>query len=189
MVLPAVYLIVFFAPYFLLTSLGDSLGKFSLDTVFETASTSQQDLQAAHYEGNSFDIGAFDPTFQGAMSKFLPATNAGLFRPYLWESNNIAMLISGLENLFLIWLTCMVLFKTKLIFFIRFLFRDPVVMFCLLFAISFGFMIGLTTSNFGAMVRFKIPLIPFFVAGLYIIAHLNKKRLVDKRWKFRSNNS
>jgi hypothetical protein len=30
-------------------------------------------------------------------------------------------------------------------------------------------MIGLTTSNFGALVRFKIPIIPFFVSTLFII--------------------
>jgi intracellular septation protein A len=47
----------------------------------------------------------------------------------------------------------------------------------MLFALLLGFMIGISTPNFGALVRFKIPFVPFLVAGLYIIDHLNRKRL------------
>jgi uncharacterized integral membrane protein len=162
--------------------LGDSLGKFSLDQALQTASISQKDMTSAHYDGNSFDIGNFEPTIQGVLSKFFPASNAGLFRPYIWEAKNSVMLISGAENLFLLLLACFALYKTRVVYFITYLFRYPLVMFCLLFAVSFAFMIGLTTSNFGAMVRFKIPLLPFFVSGLYIVFHLNKKRLEAKRW-------
>lgn len=185
MVLPAAYGIVILGPYLLLNSLGDRLGKFSLDKAFETASVSQKDLTSDHYEGNSFDIGNFEPTFQGVMSKFLPATNAGLFRPYIWESKNVVMLISGAENLFLILLVCFAFYKTRVVFFITYLFRYPLVMFCLLFTVCFAFMIGLSTSNFGALVRFKIPLLPFFVSGLYIVIYLNKKRIEAKKAIFR----
>jgi len=181
MVLPMAYFTVIFGSYIILNSLGDRLGKFSLDQAFITASVSQRDLKSDYYEGNSFDIGNFEPSFRGAISKFLPATNAGLFRPYIWESNNVVMLISGAENLFLIVLTFIALLKTRIIFFITYLFRYPLVMFCLLFAICFAFMIGLSTSNFGALVRFKIPLLPFFVSGLYIVIHLNKNRKALKK--------
>ena len=32
-------------------------------------------------------------------------------------------------------------------------------------------MVGLTTANFGALVRYKIPLIPFFFTSLIIIVN------------------
>ena len=51
------------------------------------------------------------------------------------------------------------------------------VLVCILFALLFGFTIGISTPNFGALVRFKIPLVPFYVVGLYVIDLLNRQRL------------
>ena len=45
----------------------------------------------------------------------------------------------------------------------------PVLWFCVTFAVLFAFMIGVTTPNFGAMVRFKIPLLPFFAVFLIVV--------------------
>jgi hypothetical protein len=33
----------------------------------------------------------------------------------------------------------------------------------------FGFSVGFTAYNFGALVRFKIPVLPFYVMLLYLI--------------------
>jgi len=52
---------------------------------------------------------------------------------------------------------------------------------CVAFTVFFGFSVGITTPNFGALVRFKIPLVPFMVSGLYIITFLNHQRLLAKR--------
>jgi hypothetical protein len=41
-----------------------------------------------------------------------------------------------------------------------------------LFSITFAFSVGLTTSNFGALVRYKIPSIPFFLSSLIILYNL-----------------
>jgi len=185
MLLPVTYVLVIFGSIFLLESLGSMLGKFSLDEALETAVVSQKDLKSDHYQGNSFDIGEFEPTVAGVLSKMLPAVNAGMFRPYIWEANNAAMLGSGLENLFLMVLSMLILIRTRVVYFIAYSFSDPLVMFCLLFSICFAFVIGLTTSNFGALVRFKIPLLPFFVSGLFIVDHLNKERLARKKFGLR----
>jgi hypothetical protein len=44
-------------------------------------------------------------------------------------------------------------------------------MFCFSFAIFFAFSVGLTTSNFGSLVRYKIPATPFFMAALFIVRY------------------
>ena len=129
----------------------------------------QNDLKRDYYEGNSFDIGDFDPTIGGALSKFPKATLAGLFRPYLWDSRNVVMLLSGAENLFIMGLTLFVLFKLKFKRMGRFIMSNPVILYSLVFSILFAFMIGLTSPNFGALVRFKIPLIPLYMACLMIL--------------------
>ncbi len=48
-----------------------------------------------------------------------------------------------------------------------------------MFSIFLAFAIGISTSNFGSLVRYKIPAMPFYVASLFIINHYNKLR--DKR--------
>jgi len=52
--------------------------------------------------------------------------------------------------------------------------KHEILFFCITFAVLFAFMIGLTTPNFGALVRFKIPLIPFFAAWLVIMRNHKK---------------
>jgi hypothetical protein len=50
----------------------------------------------------------------------------------------------------------------------------PLLLMAWTFAILFAFVVGVTTPNFGALVRFKIPLVPFFTGTLFIIQFLVK---------------
>ncbi len=169
LIVPIVYVVILAGSYFGLTALGESLGKFSVDNALKTAAVNQFDLKQEYYEGNSFDIGDFDPTVTGALSKFVPATLAGLFRPYLWDCKNVVMLLSGLENFFVLLLTIVVLMKMRWRMISKFVIHHPLLLYCLVFSILFSFMIGLTSPNFGALVRFRLPLIPLYMACLMII--------------------
>jgi hypothetical protein len=175
---PIAIVSVSFLSYFVLTQLGDNMSKFSIDNALETAAITNYDLKQDYYGGSSFNIGDFDGTAPGMLKLFFPAMNAGLFRPYLWESKSLVLFIAGLENLFLLGFTLYILYKTKIIGAFRIIFKNPLLLFCALFSILFAFMIGLTTSNFGALVRFKIPILPFFVTTLFIIDYLMKKKKV-----------
>ena len=42
------------------------------------------------------------------------------------------------------------------------------------FSISFAFAVGVSTFNFGTLVRYKIPLLPFFLVALVLIRHHSK---------------
>ncbi|MFT6747105.1 MAG: hypothetical protein ACJAZ2_001453, partial [Glaciecola sp.] len=77
---------------------GDDFGKYSADRLLEEAAVQQQDLKRAIYGANSFDIGNFEPTISGVLSKSHLAINAALFRPYIWEVGSPTMLLSGVEN-------------------------------------------------------------------------------------------
>lgn len=171
---PIVLIFVVGASYFLLNKLGDNMSKFSLDNALQTAAATNYDLKQSYYKGSSFNIGDFDGTIEGMIGLFFPAVNAGLFRPYLWESNSVVLLLAGLENFLLLIFVVYILYKTKIIGAVKIIIGDPILLFCIMFSILFAFMIGLTTSNFGALVRFKIPLIPFFVAALFIIYDKHK---------------
>ena len=151
------------------------MSKFSLENALETAAITNYDLKQDYYGGSSFDIGDFDGSVDRMLQLFFPAMNAGLYRPYLWESRSLVLFIAGLENLFLMIFTIYVLYKTKVIGSIRIISKSPLLLFCVLFSVLFAFMIGLTTSNFGALVRFKIPILPFFVSALFILNYQMKQ--------------
>lgn len=157
------------AGYFMLRMMSTFLGDFSLENVLDKALVTQQDLKNERYQGNSFDIGEFDTTISGTLAKMPAAINAALFRPYLWESNNVAMLLSGIENFLLLSFSIYLLIKLRVYNLFRLMFRHRILFFTVYFSLFFSFSVGLTTSNFGALVRYKIPAIPFYVISLIII--------------------
>lgn len=178
---PLVILAVSGVSYFVLSNLSSGMDKFAIDKALETAAITNNDLKQDYYGGSSFDIGNFDGTVGDAVRLFLPAANAGLFRPYFFEGRNPVVIIAGLENAFLLLFTIYIIYKAKLKDLLQIITRNPILLFCIIYSILFAFMIGLTTSNFGALVRFKIPLIPFYVSALYFIYYLvmsREKKLV-----------
>ncbi|MEY3397946.1 MAG: hypothetical protein RL220_540, partial [Bacteroidota bacterium] len=180
MAVPLIYTFIISASVLMLNLLGDKLGRFNLQNMFETAAITQKDLKQDYYDGNSFDIGEFEPTPSGVLSKFPPATIAGLYRPFILESQNVAMMLSGLENLFILGLTLYVLVMLRPGAVFRFISDSPIMLYSLIFSILFAFMIGLTTSNFGALVRFKIPLIPLYM-GTFMVLYSQIGRPVLRR--------
>ncbi|HXP48429.1 MAG TPA: hypothetical protein VN922_00660, partial [Bacteroidia bacterium] len=73
----------------------------------------------------------------------------------------------------LLYLTFLTLVRVRLRIFKR-LFKEPLLFFAFSYSVFFAFAVGLTTSNFGALVRFKIAYLPFFTACLYILSWKEK---------------
>jgi hypothetical protein len=160
---------------FIMSQLGSSLDKYSsVDKALETAVVTQKDLKRVEYKGASFDIGDFDPSLAGIASKIPAAINAGLFRPFIWEARNPVMIISGIENLIFLGLTIRLFFTLGLFGFFKRIGEYPLLIFSLVFALFFAFSVGLTTSNFGSLVRYKIPCEPFYLGMLYALFYLKK---------------
>jgi hypothetical protein len=53
--------------------------------------------------------------------------------------------------------------------------RDPILIFTLLYTIMFAFGIGLATANFGALVRYRIPGLPFLMLSLFVLDYYLKE--------------
>ncbi|MBA2613913.1 MAG: hypothetical protein H0U95_18265 [Bacteroidetes bacterium] len=159
---------------------GQYLGEYSLDYILLKAVKTQQDLIRVEYGGNSYNIGIFEPTLTGIISKLPAALNMAFFRPYIWDTRNAVMLLSGLENLFMLGFSLYILIKVKFSTLIKSLFSNPLLIFSFLFALFFAFSIGLTTANYGALVRLKIPCIPFYLCSLFILYYLNKASFKNK---------
>jgi hypothetical protein len=53
-------------------------------------------------------------------------------------------------------------------------------MYCFLFAVVFGLFVGASTLNFGTLVRYKIPCLPFYAISLFLIYEKVKERAAKK---------
>ncbi len=173
---PFMFTLAIAGGYLLLMNLSSLLGSYSVDKVLEKAVVTYKDLKADYYAGNSFDIGEFDATIPSMMAKSPAAINAALFRPYLFEANNIVMLLSALEGTLFLLLTLRVLIRLRVIGIFPIIFKNHLLSFSLIFSLFFAFSVGISTSNFGSLVRYRIPVLPFFVACLFIMDYYYKNR-------------
>ena len=181
LIAPAIMVIGIGLSTFLISSFSSSLGDYgTVDKAINKAVVTKNDLTREAYGQNSFDIGELDGSVGSLLSKFPVAIVAGLFRPFLWDVSNPIMLISALENTFMILLTLRVLMLLGPGMFLR-IFSNPVLIFCFVFSIFFAFALGITTANFGALVRYKIPAIPFFLSMLYILEYQAKQSRLTAR--------
>ena len=164
-----------FVSLIFISSLGDSFGKYSVDNITEVAKVTQQDLSRSEQYGKGmYEI----PEIDGSIGSFLKAAPIGItaawFRPFIFEASSVVMLVSAIENLIVLYLFIMLFVKIKTSQIFKIILSQPVVMFSLIFALIFGFAVGITTPNFGAMVRYKIPLVPFLMSAFFIIRYYYK---------------
>lgn len=154
--------------------MGSELGKYKLDTLVDVAVITQDDLSRDTYGPNSFDIGELDGTATSMLSKAPVAITASLFRPFIWEVRNPVMFLSAIENTIVLVLAIMLFIRIRPHVILRIIVSQPIILFSLLYSLILAFSIGLSTANFGALVRYKIPLIPFFLSSILIIQYFYK---------------
>lgn len=159
-----------------LSSISENFGQYSsIDKIVDKAIVTQKDLKMEYNKGNTFDIGEFDGSAGSIGRKFPLATFAGLFFPQLWQVKNPVMLLAAIENTYLLILTIIVLFRVGPLQIYNQVKKEPLLIFSLIFSVFFAFSVGLTTSNFGALVRYKIPAVPFFLSAILILYQRNKQ--------------
>ncbi|MFY0651314.1 MAG: hypothetical protein JXQ96_04740 [Cyclobacteriaceae bacterium] len=150
--------------------------RYSVDNVLYTAEqtakwnyfVSQRDA------GSGYTLGDYDFTTSGLVRKFVPAVVTAFFRPFLWEVRNPVMLLSALENMIIAWLFLSIALKVGNW---QLLSTEPIIVLCLVFSLFFGFAIGVTTYNFGSLMRYKIPMLPFLIMGLLLLKNGRKTSL------------
>ncbi|MBW6481626.1 MAG: hypothetical protein K0B10_01065 [Vicingaceae bacterium] len=99
-----------------------------------------------------------------------------LFKPFLFSSKNPLLLVSGIENFFILVLILLaILFRKKQ-------FNSNLVVFGFTSALLIFVFVGLTTPVMGALVRYKIPGLLFLMVGLLCLLD-NEKLLTLLRAK------
>lgn len=156
--------------YFLSIVLTEELGKYSLENIaFTSAETSGWTGYASGDEGASYSLGTFDQSIGSMLSKMPIAIVTTFFRPFPWETGKFIVLLSSLEALLFLWITLKVIIDVGIRQTWKTISADPTIQFCLIFALIFGFAVGISTANFGALSRYRIPALPFYLMGLSLI--------------------
>lgn len=162
------------------------LGKYAVDEVLESASRTSADIGALN-AGSSYSM-EVDLSSPGGLIAAIPAgINATLFRPYPWEYLKVFILFASVESMFFLYFTIRFIRNLGIKNTIKIIRQNPTLQFTLFFTLLFAFMVGISSSNFGTLVRYKIPILPFyalFLGILYSHSSLYKpKQLVTKRVK------
>ncbi len=168
-----------FVVFFIVASVGiyfytaSASSTYNPSTVIETAQQKRQDLVQDYYyqgrESSRYDIGDFDPSVLGLLSKFPIATWVGIYGPHPWQAHNAVAAISSLESTLLLLFTFWIFFTAGPAYFFRKVFQSPFLFSLFFFSIFFFFITGLVSGNFGNLVRYRIPALPFFVSILVIV--------------------
>lgn len=132
--------------------------------------------------GSGYSLGNIDYTPIGLLKIFPKAVNVSLFRPYIWEAKKPILIPAAIEGLVSLFFTIRLIYKAGFIRFFKLILTNPEVQFCMVFSLIFAFAVGFTSYNFGALVRYKIPLMPFYYIALFILQ--TKKKFLKMKYQF-----
>lgn len=127
-----------------------------------------------------FGLGELDPSLGSLIAKSPAVIFTCLFRPFVWESGKIIILMTSLESLAVLLSTLYIMVLTGPIRFFKLIFTTPHLLFCFIITMLFALVIGFTTFNFGTMIRYKIIFLPFYyflLVNLYSMQMINRKRI------------
>lgn len=173
---PALLIGALVASYLLVNTLGSSVESYKIDSLQQKA----EGFRSWHTTqgGSTYSIGSDENMdfSAGSIAKQAPvALITCLYGPFIWQVRNPVMLLSALESMFLLYLTLKLIFNKRIYAIFKVLLADHWIVFCVPFVFILAIAIGLTSFNYGALVRYRIPVLPFL--GLLIIIinyHLNK---------------
>jgi len=169
--------LIFFIPaalalgFYLVESLsgfGDASSKFASENLLSTVQGMQSSFESVSGDGSSFSLGNIDGSIEGLLWLFPAGIGTSLFRPFIWEVNSPLMLFSAIESLLFLVITIKVFVRIGVWKTIRIIFENPLILSCCVFAMLFAGFVGITTFNFGALARYKVPCLPFYLAFLFM---------------------
>jgi hypothetical protein len=149
----------------------DAMIGLTSDVILDNIASSKN----SYADRGTISLGELDPNSPISVLKLFPfAIFTCFFRPFLWESGNILGLVNALESCALFLMFLLVLYKYRLKFFSS-IYRNNYLFAMCIFALLFGGVVTLPTGNFGTLVRYKAPCMPFFAfLLLYLYSNRNK---------------
>ena len=162
--------------FFAVTRLTAGDKRFDLSKIGELSKVNTEYLYRVSQaqNGSGYTLGKLDGSILSIVKLSPQAVITTLFRPFLWEAHNPIMLLSALEAAYFLFFTLRIFYRSGVWRTLRLVATTPVLTLCFVFALVFAIAVGTSTSNFGTLVRYKIPLIPFYLCGLLITQSMSE---------------
>jgi hypothetical protein len=162
---PVIILLFSFLSVTLIYNLANEESRFSVQKAQHFLAMKQANTKST----SSFETPAVGNSFASVTKWFFSNINVTLFRPYFWEAKNEMMKGAAIENVFLIIFLIWLLLRYRVIFIFRQIFTDPLLIFSFFFVITLSLIVGFSTDNFGTLDRFRIPILPFYLAICFVL--------------------
>jgi hypothetical protein len=115
-----------------------------------------------------YNLGEMNYGFFNLLLKSPQAIFTALYRPFFWEASNILMWIPTIES-FLFLIIGVYIILTLRIKIFQLLKNNLALIFCFLFVLFLAYVVGLSSYSFGALSRYRVPFIPFYIGGIFFI--------------------
>jgi uncharacterized membrane protein len=132
--------------------------------------------------GSEFELTSIEPSFMG-IAKVVPEGLLNcLIRPLPWNAKNVMYYPAIIENIIVL----MLLFGIFLAFYFKEIYiKDDaknLLWFCFIFTLLLFTIIGITTPVAGALVRYKVPALPFLIIGcLYLLQNSKNLNFIESK--------
>lgn len=117
-----------------------------------------------------------DSSLFGIFRTYFNSLNVALFRPFLWETPNIIAVSNALESFAILLITLYLLIKLKFTGFFKRAFKNRILTFSIVFTLLIAPLAGLVSFNFGTLVRYKTPMVPFYYTFLMLLYYETKDK-------------
>jgi hypothetical protein len=146
------------APIYSVENLGEDLAR-------------QQGIGAEIRGGSTYAMGNAEAASIQQQITFAPIALATVFfRPFFFEVPNALAFLSSIEVSVLTFLLVQGLFRTGLRTWVRKVLTTPVFIGSAAFCLTFAVTVGLGSTNFGTLARYRTPLIPFYGLLVFVLA-------------------
>lgn len=171
--------------FFFINTISESAGKYSLENAVSVAEGFQSwhSYLADTRSQSGYSLGEVEFTPVGVLQKSPEAFFVTFYRPLLFiDTTNFATAFEAIQSLILLIFTIYILVKIGLLKSLRLILLNHHIRAFIVFAIIFGVTVGITSYNFGALSRYKIPALPFYTTALIFILYFgNKKARSEKK--------
>ena len=151
-------------------ALGYFFPKYALDRVAETAAY-QQDVGQRVVGGSTYEMG--NPEERTLLGQLLFAPwglITALFRPLLFEARSAAAFVNAIETTTLTALAVRGIVLNSWRATWRRILGSPPLAYSLVFTLVLAAAVGLSTTNFGTLSRYRAPLVPFFALLVVVLS-------------------
>lgn len=133
---------------------------------FEDEARVAQEIGARVQGGSNYSLGE-----GGSVLSQIPlALVTALFRPLLFEADSVVLAANALEMLWITFLVVMAVSRRSPGATLRLVLTEPALAFCAGFVLTLAVGIGVTSTNLGTLSRYRMPLLPMYVALVGVLA-------------------